>query len=389
VKTLSVIELTRKIKSVIEQDFPILEIEGEISNYKTHFSGHAYFTLKDEYAQISAVMWRSNFEKINFDFKDGKKIICRGKLTVYEKTGRYQIVVSDVEESGKGNLHLQFEKLKKKLQNLGYFDEFHKKRIPSYPEKIGIVTSPTGAAIEDMKNVAMRRNSSIQFFLRPAQVQGKNAAKDIANAINEFQDSDVDVIVIGRGGGSLEDLWAFNEEIVAQAVYESKIPIVSAVGHEVDFSISDFVADMRAPTPSAAIEIVVPDKNEMIGQLRYYEDKIYSAIFGNIQNYKEKVAGFRNHYALKRPESMILLKKEKLKNIQENIFSLYENILHEKKLELSGKSQTLSALSPKNVLKRGFSIVKQNDKIIKNSKKLDSGKTLFIFHDAEIEKEIK
>ena len=241
--TLSITEVTRKIKDLIETGLPTVQIEGEISNYRPHFSGHAYFSLKDDFAQISAVMWKSYVAKLGFDLEDGQKVVCTGNITVYEKTGRYQINVSSMEEAGKGDLQKQFEALKKSLYEKGYFDELRKKKLPAYPQRIGIVTSPTGAAIKDIISVAERRNPSVQLVLRPAQVQGNGSAKDIATAINEFNEyGDIDVLIIGRGGGSLEDLWAFNEEIVADAIYHSKISIISAVGHEIDISISDFTS---------------------------------------------------------------------------------------------------------------------------------------------------
>jgi len=260
-KIYTVSELTREIKQVLETGFPCLWVEGEISNFKRHSSGHLYFTLKDENSQIRCAMWRYRANDLIFRPEDGMKVLVQGNLQVYEPGGYYQIIVQQVQPAGVGELQLAFEQLKKKLYAEGLFDEAHKKPIPIFPERIGVITSPTGAAIRDIISVITRRFPIAQIILAPVRVQGPGAKEEIVQAIQDFNEfGEVDVLIVGRGGGSLEDLWAFNEEVVARAIFTSKIPIISAVGHEIDFSISDFVADRRAPTPSAAAEMAVPDR---------------------------------------------------------------------------------------------------------------------------------
>jgi exodeoxyribonuclease VII large subunit len=389
-KAISVGELTREIKHLLEGNLPYLQVEGEISNYKPHYSGHAYFVLKDETAQLSAVMWRSSVERSAFDFLDGKKVRCSGRISLYEKSGRYQLVVDSVEEAGRGDLHLKFEALKKDLDAKGYFLADLKKPLPKYPRRIGIVTSPTGAALQDMLSVANRRNAATELILREAKVQGIGAAKEIAAGITELNEfAELDLIIVGRGGGSLEDLWAFNEEIVADAIYKSKIPIVSAVGHEIDFSISDFCADLRAPTPSAAMELVIPDRNELLGQLAYMDERIATLTKAKLNTARERLAAYAAHYALKSPE---LLTKEKRKNL--NLLS--EKVQEKRMLFLASRQEhlnklkeLLNALSPQQVLERGYAIVKQNDTYIDSKKKLADGLTELLFKDGALSAKIK
>lgn len=385
----SVIEITRNIKSLFERNFPSIAIEGEISNFKPHYSGHAYFSLKDEAAQISAVMWRSTVERSDIQLSDGKKVICYGQITIYEKTGRYQLIINRIEEAGKGDLHQRFEELKKLLSEKGYFNQERKRKIKLYPMRIGIVTSPTGAAIQDMISVAKRRNQSVELIIRAAKVQGNDAALDIAKGIKEFNDyAKVDVIVIGRGGGSLEDLWAFNEEIVADAIYHSKIPILSAVGHEVDFSISDFVADKRAATPSAAMEILIPDQNEIEGQLRYFSDKIYQLIKNILYTHSAKIESIKNHYALKKSENLIAMKSEQLDALQLKINQLMNNQLINTAQNFWSLKKQIEALAPQNVLKRGYTILLQNEKVVDQSDHLENGDVKIMFKDKTIDKKI-
>src|SRR5271169_6490493 len=252
----SVTDLTRKIKGTLEEGFSGIAVQGELSNFKRHSSGHLYFTLKDEHTQIQCVMWRSRVPTLSVSPQDGMKMIARGNVTVYEVRGNYQLDVSSLQLLGAGELQIAFERLKQKLSTEGLFDQDHKKPLPQFPQRIGVVTSPTGAAIRDIINVVNRRFPSTELILYPVRVQGIGAAEEIASAIDDFNAfGEVGVILIGRGGGSLEDLWAFNEEIVARSIYRSSIPVVSAVGHEIDFTIADFVADLRAPTPSAAAEL--------------------------------------------------------------------------------------------------------------------------------------
>ncbi len=259
-KIYTITQLTKELKDLLESSFSKIWVEGEISNYLKHSSGHRYFTLKDQGAQIKCVLWRWQGNNLLFEPQDGMKVKAAGQITIYEKSGQYQLVVSSLQPSGIGELELAFQQLKKKLAGEGLFDPAHKVAIPQFPERIGVVTSPTGAAIRDILNITKRRAPHIEIILWPVAVQGEGASAQIAHAIRGFNKLKlVDVLIVGRGGGSLEDLWAFNEEAVARAIYESKLPVISAVGHEIDFSIADFVADLRAPTPSAAAEMAVPD----------------------------------------------------------------------------------------------------------------------------------
>lgn len=266
----TVSQLTRRIKGLLEDAFPEIVVTGEISNFTRHGSGHWYFTLKDASAQLSAVMFRGNTLGTSFRPQNGMEVVCRGRLTVYEPRGNYQIIVSDIQPRGEGALQAAFEKLKRRLYDEGLFDDARKKPLPPYPDVIAVVTSPTGAAVRDMISVIHRRNPAVQILLVPVLVQGPGAAEQIASAIDLCNAHDeADLIITGRGGGSIEDLWAFNEEIVARAIARSAIPVVSAVGHEVDFTIADFVADVRAATPSVAGELVVRTREEMLGQLEH------------------------------------------------------------------------------------------------------------------------
>ena len=266
-KIYTVTEITKEIKSILEENFPALWVEGEISNYLLHSSGHRYFSLKDENVQIRCTLWRFRGDELQFEPADGMKVIVWGAITVYERNGQYQLDVIELIPAGLGKLEIAFRRLKEKLFKEGLFDEEHKKPIPEFPEAIGMVTSPTGAAIRDIIRIIRSRFPSVKIIVNPVRVQGEGAAEEIAQAIKEFNEyKKIDVMLVGRGGGSVEDLWAFNEETVARAIYESEIPIISAVGHQIDFVISDFVADSRAPTPSAAAQMVVEERDELLEQ---------------------------------------------------------------------------------------------------------------------------
>ena len=262
---LTVSQLTRYIKYKLDNDTNLQEVylKGEISNFKAHTRGHFYFTIKDEGSRINAVMFASSAKNVKFTPEDGMKILVKGKISVYEATGGYQIYVNEMTEDGVGNLYVAFEQLKKKLANEGLFSESHKKKIPRIPERVGVITASTGAAIRDIISTINRRFPLVEVILFPALVQGENAKEDIVRQIKRAEDYKLDVLIVGRGGGSIEDLWAFNEEIVARAIYDCPIPVISAVGHEIDFTIADFVADLRAPTPTGAAEIAVPDKKDI------------------------------------------------------------------------------------------------------------------------------
>jgi exodeoxyribonuclease VII large subunit len=291
---LTVSELTQEIKDILELKFPDIWVEGEISNLRIPPSGHIYFTLKDDFSQIRAVLFKIQARTLRFVLEDGLHVICRGRVSVYERRGEYQLILEEVEPKGIGALQLAFLQLKDRLEKEGLFDSARKKPIPMIPQTIGIVTSPTGAVIRDMLHIIHRRFENIHILLHPVRVQGEGASLEIAKAIEDFNKwMNVDVIIVGRGGGSLEDLWSFNEEIVARAIYHSKIPIVSAVGHETDYTISDFVADLRAPTPSAAAELVVRDKREVKNTLRYLEGRLESEILRVLQENRTDLSHLR------------------------------------------------------------------------------------------------
>jgi exodeoxyribonuclease VII large subunit len=363
--------LTREIKEVLETSFPRLSVEGEVSNYKRHSSGHLYFTLKDENAQIRCAMWRFKADELRFRLEDGLKVLVEADLQVYEKSGSYQLIVQQLQPAGIGELQLAFEQLKKRLHEEGLFDPQHKKDIPLYPENIGVITSPTGAAIRDIVSVINRRFPATEILLYPVKVQGEGAANEIAGAIADFNDyGKVDVLIMGRGGGSLEDLWAFNEEIVARAIFQSKIPVISAVGHEVDFSIADFVADRRAPTPSAAAEMVVPDRQELLGVVAYYQEKYNNHLVQKINNYRDKIYAFQKSYAFRRPEDVIYQKVQRLDEIWRTIQTSMQFSIEREKQRLQNGRLQLRALNPEEVLRRGYSICYKDGQILKNVKQV-------------------
>jgi exodeoxyribonuclease VII large subunit len=370
-KIYSVSNLTREVKELLEMSFPKLWVEGEISNLKFHSSGHIYFTLKDENAQVSCAMWRFRTNQLLFQPQDGMQIIAEGELQVYEKGGTYQLIIHQIQPAGVGALQQAFEELKKKLHAEGLFDEEYKKPLPPYPEKIGIITSPTGAAIRDIVSVATRRFPGIQLILYPVKVQGIGAAEEIEQAIKDFTEyGKVDILIVGRGGGNMEDLWAFNEEIVARAIFESKIPIVSAVGHEIDYSISDFVADFRAPTPSAAAELIVKDRQELMGVVNYYQERLNSTLEKLINSHKEKLHGYLNSYAFRRKEDFIFQKMQQVDDLQKILLMGANHTLKLGKQNVERFENYLHALNPKSILNRGYSICYKDSQIVKDVKRL-------------------
>ncbi len=352
----TVSELTSKIKDLLEESFPSVWIEGEVSNCRMPSSGHIYFTLKDEQSQLNAVFFRGANQKIKFRIEDGLKVLALGNISVYQRRGDYQLIVGLLQPRGIGELQLAFQQLKKKLQQEGLFASEHKKAIPSFPRRIGIVTSPTGAAVRDIINVINRRFHQVEILINPVKVQGEGAGKEIAKAIDEFNETgDMDVLIVGRGGGSMEDLWAFNEEIVARAIYNSKIPVISAVGHEIDFVISDFVADLRAPTPSAAAELVVGEMEQITQKIRDFQTRIYAALTNNLSLKKERFSSLLSSYVLRYPEERLFQYKQEIDDFSERIERTCSHILElltERLVNLSGK---LNMLSPLATLSRGYS----------------------------------
>lgn len=385
-KALTVTEITRQIKFSLEAKFPRVWIQGEISNFKQHASGHLYFTLKDEGAQLSVVMWRSRSLYLNFPIEDGMKVIARGSITVYPPRGNYQLDVEQIQPLGLGELQIAFERLKQKLANEGLFDPAHKKPIPQYPERIGIITSETGAAIQDMRSVLSRRNPAVEVILLPVRVQGLGAAEEIAEAIymmNKY--GRIDVIIIGRGGGSLEDLWAFNEENVARAIYDSKIPIISAVGHEIDFSISDFVADLRAPTPSAAAELAVRNRLDILAEINNLCYTMKEILDGRLNDFYVSLQNIMSSYVFNRPRDIIREYAQRIDDIERNIESSYKHLVQIMKNNCASLRARLYALNPNNVLKRGFAIVRKDRKIMTRAKQLHKDDKADIqFFDGEI-----
>ncbi|MFQ5870329.1 MAG: exodeoxyribonuclease VII large subunit, partial [Candidatus Zixiibacteriota bacterium] len=345
-KIYTVSELTREIKLTLESGFPAIWVEGEISNYKLHSSGHRYFSLKDSESQLRCVLWRWQSGRLPAELKDGLQIIACGNLTVFERAGQYQLVVATIQPVGVGRLEIEFQELKRKLFEEGLFSEEFKKPLPGYPEKIGVVTSPTGAAIRDIINILQRRFPPVEIILRPTLVQGEGAAEDIVSAIEEFNEcGEVDLIIVGRGGGSIEDLWAFNEEKVARAIFSSEIPIVSAVGHEIDFTISDFASDLRAPTPSAAAELAVPDRAELMRNIVDLHASMANLMQGQLAEVGQRLDYLRESYGFRRFLEMLDSRQEQLTNLQESLSAAFGRVIQDKRNRLMMSSEKLSALS--------------------------------------------
>jgi len=360
--TFSVSQITGQIQNTLEQGFSSVWVKGEISNLTKHSSGHWYFSLKDSGAQLGSVMFRGQNQKVRFETAHGMEVTAHGRISVYPPQGRYQLIVDQMLPAGQGDLHLAFEALKTKLEAEGLFRHELKRSLPTYPEKIGIVTSPTGAAIRDMINIFQRRFPIAQLILLPVRVQGEGAADEIAAAIDVLNSrQDCQVIIVGRGGGSLEDLWAFNEEVVARAIARSIIPIVSAVGHETDTTISDFVADHRAPTPSAAAELVVPDRVDLISRLVRVTHSLHDGLLHRIQRYEHRLDSILHSYALKKPVLMIDQSMQRLDQIQDSSIRSSRDRLTYLNNKLEGLSQQIAALNPLSILNRGYSILSSKE----------------------------
>lgn len=361
---LSVSALTQRIKLSLERTFPSLAIVGELSNVKLHSSGHLYFTLKDEAAQLSGVMWRSRVPTLKFRPADGQKVVVQGRITVYEVRGTYQVDVTSMRTLGAGDLQQAFEELKRKLMEEGLFDPERKRPLPPYPEQIGLITSPTGAVLHDMLHVFRRRYPVASLVFRPTRVQGAGAGEDIAEAIAEMNRlGGLDLIIVARGGGSLEDLWPFNEEIVARAIAGSRIPIVSGVGHEVDVTIADFVADLRAPTPTAAAEMSVPDRRALIELLENSRYTMSSAIEDRIALHRRHIQQMLKSYALNRPVDLLARHSQHLDELTRSMSTSLSHLFELTAARARGTTERLNALDPRSVLKRGYAIVRKQGKI--------------------------
>ena len=386
---ITISELNRYLKTKFENDtnLRMVYLKGEISNFKAHTRGHYYFTLKDETSRLNAVMFSYHTGNLKFMPCDGMKVLVVGRISVYEQTGSYQIYVENMAEDGIGNLYVAFEKLKKDLAKEGLFNPEHKKRIPRMPKRIGIVTASTGAAIRDILTTIKRRYPICETILFPALVQGNDAAADIVKKIELANTYDIDTLIVGRGGGSLEDLWPFNEEIVARAIYNSRVPVISAVGHEIDFTIADFVADLRAPTPTAAAELAVPDTSTILNYLETAKGRSYQAINNTINNYQTRINNVANSYILKKPTAMYEILEQKLDNLIDKLNKEINIVIDNNKVRLFkssnsyiltnpsmlykfkeqallGLTEKLEVLNPISTLNRGYGIVKKDNVVV-------------------------
>ena len=375
-KFFTVSEITREIRTSLEHKFSNIGVLGEISNVRKPGSGHVYLTLKDKNSQLQAVVFRNTASRIKFELKDGMEVISFGSVTVYEPRGQYHLIINRIEPKGVGALQLAFQQLKEKLEKEGLFDHAHKKEIPFIPKKIGIVTSPTGAAIKDILNIIDRRFANVEVLIYPVKVQGEGAAQEIAEAITELNNySDIDVIISGRGGGSLEDLWAFNEEIVARSIYNSKIPVISAVGHEIDLTIADLVADKRALTPSEAGELVVPRKDLLIEKTEKFKARLLQSLTGKLRFSKEKLDRIANSYVIRQPFDRLNRWQQSLDEFAQRLNLNITHALNTEREKLSGIAGKLESLSPLNVLKRGYTITtrQEDNKSLRDIKNLSKG----------------
>lgn len=376
-KALSVTQINLYIKEVISRDDILSDVlvKGELSNFKAHSSGHMYMSLKDESGVMRAVMFRSAAARLNFRPQNGMKVIAHGRVAVYERDGQYQLYIDDMQQEGQGDLYAAFEQLKKKLAAEGLFDPKHKKPLPKYPKKVGVVTAPTGAAIRDIINVLSRRFSYSDVVLYPVLVQGENSAASIVSAIEYFNATKLaDVLIVGRGGGSIEDLWSFNEEVVARAIYDSRIPIVSAVGHEIDFTISDFVADLRAPTPSAAAELVVPSQIELNEKFNNVYRMLYRQAMQVIERGRMRVERCSDRPVFKNPVSKINDERQYLDSLSHMFETACKAALRTKRQELAEAAAKLNGLSPLGTLGRGYSLTKDDSgRVVRSVSQVNSG----------------
>lgn len=391
-KIYTVTELNRKVRTILESGFPVVWIEGEISGFKKHHSGHIYFTLKDETSVLKAVFFSRYNQDLRFELKDGLKVVCFGKISVYEVRGEYQIYVERIDPKGLGELQLALEQLKAKLTREGIFDPARKRPIPPYPRKVGIVTSPTGAVIRDIMNVMGRRFRGVNILLCPVKVQGEGSAGEIAHGIevlNGFKD--IDVLIVGRGGGSFEDLWAFNEERVVRAIYNSRIPVISAVGHEVDWTLADFVADLRAPTPSAAAELVTKSGADLEIKIGELSRRARNAVRGLWLEKKEQAESLASSYAFKQPMILIDRWSQGLDEISKRLVNRARQIFFLNKSRFGNAAGKLGVLSPVAVLARGYSVTfSGKGKMLKNVSGLKKGDALrTYFGKGAVESEVR
>ncbi len=393
----SVAQVNSYIKHMFNEDFVLnnISVSGEISNCKYHSSGHIYFTLKDEESVLLAVMFAGNAKGLKFRLSEGQKVIVKGSINVYERDGKYQLYAKEVSLDGEGDLYKRFEKLKTELEEMGMFDSSYKKPIPRYATRIGVVTASTGAAIQDIINIAKRRNPYVKIYLYSAIVQGSEAPASIVSGINCLDDMGLDVIIVGRGGGSIEDLWGFNEEIVARAIFSCNTPIISAVGHEVDFTIADFVADMRAPTPSAAAELAVFDYNDFIEKISGYEKLLKRSLISNFEKKKLLLEGISERLRLRSPEDRIRKKRQDADFLLDRIQQRMILKLKNSRMRLSVDAEKLNGLSPLNKLSKGYGYISDKDGMQVNSvSNVNAGDKLTVYvtdgkMDVTVDKTVK
>ena len=433
---ITVSDINKIIKRTIEDNDDLMDVylKGEISNLKFHSRGHLYFSLKDEGSKINAVMFNYN-RYLNFVPKDGDSVLVHGKVSVYEATGSYQIYVDDMQQDGLGNLYQLFEELKKKLSSEGLFNPEHKKKINRLPRKIGVITAPTGAAVRDVISTINKRYPLVEIYVFPTLVQGEDAGKNIVRMIELANTFPLDTIILGRGGGSIEDLWAFNEEIVARAIYKSEIPIISGVGHEIDFTISDFVADLRAPTPTGAAILATSDKEDIVKYLKTTRERVNNAILNRLYSYNELIKKYKSNYILNNPMRLYDIKEQKLdilydrlntnikikldnsyklvdkyksnyilnnpkvlyeskvdklESLSEDVNSSIKRVIENNSKRLDTLKIKLELLNPKNVLDKGYSIIYKDGKIVKNTKDININDDLnVIIRDGNIDVTVK
>ena len=355
----SVGQVNTYIKNMFAQDFMLMRIsvKGEVSNCKYHSSGHIYFTIKDASGTLNAIMFAGNRRGLTFPMKEGDKVIVTGSVEVYERDGKYQLYAREISLDGAGNLYLKFEALKSELEEMGMFATEYKKPVPSYVRKVGIVTAPTGAAVQDIRNIASRRNPYVQLILYPALVQGEGAAASIVNGIHALDALGVDVIIVGRGGGSIEDLWAFNEEIVARAIFECETPVISAVGHETDTTIADYVADLRAPTPSAAAELAVYDYRTVNVQMEAYQRRMDQLLFQKLETARLHIEKYQTRIKYLSPENRLRENRKYAIDLEETITRRMEQILTDRKHRFALLSERMDGVSPLKKLSQGYAYV--------------------------------
>ncbi len=389
IEILSVSELTLQIKSGLETLFPQVKIKGEISNFKRHSSGHSYLTLKDEGAQIAAVIWKTTGSRLAVTLKDGMNVVAEGRLEVYPPSGRYQLICTSVTEAGQGALQQAYAELLQKLAKAGYFSAERKRSIPEIPETIGLITSPTGAVIEDMSNVLERRFPAAKVLLYPVSVQGVNAAEAVASGITYFNNTKKishrpEVIIIARGGGSLEDLQAFNGELVANAIYHSALPVISAIGHETDLTIADMVADLRAGTPSIAAELAVPDTQELLRHIDNLQSRRESLLLGKLEGADRQIYSICSSYAFNRPLLQMKQFDDRLNALVDQMGRTIKSGYSEKVQRYASVCQQLTLLDYRKTLERGYVLVKKDGKFITSAKKLHTPDEVeLLFHDGE------